>query len=263
MSPKTQDDRSQEPKSNSQLKSSIVHKPFATGTINIFNPYRHKSNKSDGQLATPLLHLDAQLEKSDQLAPFLDAELDLTAHQPNEVENENDQFYWLNWLFSPWSVSAIAVIFFANLISGAVIWRNHRSLANVEANTKSVQPVATLGSGNIASEEFMPLNLSTLSRLKTAANVEAPAVNAPIPPALAPINLAQSTVEPQYYYILAEYTGDSSLAVARQKVKQVSLVNFPQGVFIYLGAYQDPEQADEFVGHLQQENFMAHVYPFH
>jgi hypothetical protein len=261
MSPKNQDDCPQEPKANSQLKSSIVHKPFATGTINIFNPYRTKGNKADGQLTTPILHLDAQLEKSEQFAPFLDTELDLTAYELNEVKN--DQSHWLDWLFSPWSVSAIAVIFLANLISGAVIWRNYRSLANIETNSKSVQPVATLGSANIATEEFIPLDLSTLSRLKTVVDVETSLVNPPIPPALAPINLAQSTVEPQYYYILTEYTGNSSLAVARQKVKQVSLVNFPQGVFIYLGAYQDQEQADEFVAHLQQDNFMAHVYPPH
>jgi hypothetical protein len=257
MSPKNLDDRPQESKSNSQLKSSIVHKPFATGTINIFNPYRTKGNKSNGQLATPTLYLDAQLEKSDQLAPFSEADIGLNSYEPTEVKDHRS--HWLDWLFSPWSVSAIAVIFLANLISGAAIWRNYRSLAN----SKPVQQVATLGSANIASEEFMPLNLGTLSRLKTAADVEAPSVTAPISPALAPINLAQSTVEPQYYYILTEYTGDSSLALARQKVKQVSLVNFSQGVFIYLGAYQDQEQADEFVAHLQQENFVAHIYPPH
>jgi hypothetical protein len=265
MSPKNQDNRPQESKSNAQLKSSIVHKPFATGTINIFNPYRTKGNKSDGQLATPTLYLDAQLEKSDQLAPLSetnsDADIGLHSYEPiyDPTEVKDHQSHWLDWLFSPWSISAIAVIFLANLISGAAIWRNYRSFPN----TKAVQPVATLGSANIASEEFTPLNLGTLSRLKTAADVEDSAVNAPIPPALAPINLAQLTVEPQYHYILTEYAGDSSLALARQKVKQVSLVNFPQGVFIYLGAYQDREQAEEFVAHLQQENFVAHIYPFH
>lgn len=261
MSPKNLDDRPQQSKSNSQLKSSIVHKPFATGTINIFNPYRtkNKSNKADGQLATPTLYLDAQPEKSDQLAPFSEADIGLNSYEPayDPTEAKDHQSHWLDWLFSPWSVSAIAVIFLANLISGALIWRNYRSVAN----TKLVQPVTTLGSANIASEEFMPLNLGTLSRLKTTADGSDSSVNAPIPPALAPINLAQSTEEPEYYYILTEYMGDSSLALARQKVKQVSLVNFPQGVFIYLGAYQNQEQAEEFLAHLQQENFVAHIYP--
>jgi hypothetical protein len=255
MSLKNQDDRSQESKPNSQLKSSIVHKPFATGTINIFNPYRTKGNKSEDRLATPKLYLDAQLEKSNQLATLSKANMGLDADRPIDVKYH--QSSWLDWLFNPWSVSAIAIIFLANLISGAVIWRNYRSLASIEL----VKPVATLGSANIAHEEFMPLNLSTLSRLKTAADVADASVMPPITPALAPINLAQSTSEPQYYYILTEYTGDSSLALARQKVEQVSLVNFPQGVFIYLGAYQDRDRAEQFIAHLKQENFAAHIYP--
>ncbi|MGL5831955.1 MAG: hypothetical protein ACRC1Z_01835, partial [Waterburya sp.] len=190
MSPKNLDDRPQESKSNSQLKSSIIHKPFATGTINIFNPYRTKGkgNKTDGQSATPTLYLDAQLEKSDQLAPFSEADseanIGLNSYEPayDPTETKDYQSHWLDWLFSPWSVSAIAVIFFANLISGAVIWRNYRSVAN----TKSVQSVTTLGSANIASEEFMPLNLGTLSRLETAVDGSDSSINAPIPPALAP-----------------------------------------------------------------------------
>jgi hypothetical protein len=255
MSPKNHDDRSQESKTNSQLKSSIVHKPFATGTINIFNPYRTKGNKSDGQLAAPKLYLDAQLEKSEQLAPLSEANLGLNTDELAGVEDHESS--WLDWLFNPWSISAIAVIFLANLISGAVIWRNYRSQASIE----SVKPVTTLGSANIANEEFMPLNLSTLSRLKTAEDPENSSVIEPIAPALAPINLAQSTSEPQYYYVLTEYTGDASLATARQKVEQVSLVNFPQGVFIYLGAYQEKDQAEQFIAHLEQENFAAHIYP--
>jgi cell division septation protein DedD len=256
MSPKNQDDRSQESKTNSQLKSSIVHKPFATGTINIFNPYRtKKGSKSDGQLAASKLYLDAQLEKSEQLAPLSEASLGLNADELAEFEYHESN--WSDWLFSPWSISAIAVIFLANLISGAVIWRNHRDQASIE----SAKAVPTLGSANIANEEFMPLNLSTLSRLKTAEDLGDSSVIEPIAPALAPINLAQSTSEPQYYYVLTEYTGDASLATARQKVKQVSLVNFPQGVFIYLGAYQEKDQAEEFIAHLEQENFAAHIYP--
>jgi hypothetical protein len=255
MSPKNPDDRSQESKTNSQLKSSIVHKPFATGTINIFNPYRTKGHKSDGQLAAPKLYLDAQLEKAEQLAPLFEANLDLNADELAGVEDHESS--WLDWLFNPWSISAIAVIFLANLISGAVIWRNYRSQASIG----SVKAVSTLGSANLANEEFMPLNLSTLSRLQTGSDPGSSSMVEPIAPALAPINLGQSTSEPQYYYVLTEYTGDASLATARQKVEQVSLVNFPQGVFIYLGAYQEKDQAEQFIAHLEQENLVAHIYP--
>jgi hypothetical protein len=240
MSPKNQKNRAKESLISSQLQSSIVHKPFETGTINIFNPYRTK-NKTNAQLAVPKLYLDAQLE---------------TTQLNTSTEIDDRKSHWLDRLLNPWSVSAIAIIFLANLISGAVIWRNSRSLTSVQP----VEAVANLGSANLASEEFMPLNLSTLSQLKMTEDLTASTLVAPIIPALAPINLAQSTIDPQYY-LLTEYHGDSSLALAKQKVEQVSLVNLPQGIFIYLGAYKDRAQAEQFIAHLKQENLAAHIYP--
>jgi hypothetical protein len=245
MSPKNQPNRAKESSISSQLKSSIIHKPFETGTINIFNPYRNKNktnDKTNDRLAVPKLYLDAQLE-----ATQLDTSAEVDDHQSN----------WLDRLLNPWSVSAIAIIFLANLISGAVIWRNSRSLTSV----KPVEAIASLESANLASEEFMPLNLSTLSQLKMTEDLTVSTLVAPIIPALAPINLAQSTIDPQYYYLLTEYHGDSSLALAKQKVEQVSLVNLPQGIFIYLGAYKDRAQAEQFIAHLKQENLAAHIYP--
>ena len=94
--------------------------------------------------------------------------------------------------------------------------------------------------------------------------VEESSVIEPISPALAPINntVALSSVNSPYFYILSEYTGDRSLVLAQQKVKQVSLVNFPEGVFIYLGAFTSREQANKFISQLKTEEFIAHVYPF-
>ncbi|MEM7756729.1 MAG: hypothetical protein AAF298_01160, partial [Cyanobacteria bacterium P01_A01_bin.40] len=119
---------------------------------------------------------------------------------------------------------------------------------------------------NLDSAEFVPLNLSTLSILDTSEDTVSgkATILEPISPALAPINntMALSAINSPYYYVLSEYTGDHSLALARQKVKQVSLVNFPQGVFIYLGAFTEREQAEKFVLQLKQENFTAQIYPF-
>ena len=249
MSPKNKDDRAQEPKVNSQLKSSIVHKPFATGTVNIFNPHRQKGN-ANSQLAAPKLYLNAELEKSEPSS--------LTDFESEPAEVEYHEGHWLEGWLNSWSITAISIILLANIVSGAVIWRNVRMAAKI----KPVSPTATLGSTNIATEEFMPLNLGTLSRLKTAEDIEEPSVIEPIAPALAPINLAQSNIDPEYYYILLEYRGDASLARARQKIKQVSLVNLPQGVFIYLGAYKDRDEANLFVAHLEQSNLAAQIYPF-
>ncbi len=260
MSTKNPDNSEKKSKTNSQLKSSIVHKPFATGTINIFNPYRNKSNKSNqshNQLSEPKLFLNAELEQPDELESEFRSELEqkeFTYQEPSWVDN----------LLNPWSISAIAVIFLVNLISGAVIWRNYRLVNNT--NTQAEEHLTTLGSANLAAGEFMPLNLSTLSMLDTAEDmiVDKNPVIEPISPALAPINntVALSSINSPYYYILTEYTGDRSLALARQKVNQVSLVNLNQGVFIYLGAFKEQEQAKEFVSQLKQENFTAQIYPF-
>lgn len=248
MSLNQQDDRQKS--INARLKSSIVHKPFATGTINIFNPHRQSKKDNTNQLTAPKLYLDARLEESERLA------LSVRESEPEEIEYHDS--HWLERLLNSWSISAIAIIFLANLVSGAVIWRNHR-LAD---SKKPVKAIATFGSADLAHEEFMPLNLSTLSRLQTAHEESEPTIIEPISPALAPIELAQSTLDAEYHYILAEYVGDASLALARQQVKQVSLVNLPQGVFLYLGAYKDREMADLFIEHLKQKNFAARIYPF-
>ncbi|MEL6495033.1 MAG: hypothetical protein AAFQ41_07895 [Cyanobacteria bacterium J06623_7] len=255
MSPKNLDDRPQEPKINSQLQSSIVHKPFATGTVNIFNPYRPRGQKANSQLAAPKLYLNAELEKA-ELAKT--ESLSVAELEPEPPEIAYCESNWFDRCLNPWSITAIAIIFLANLVSGAVIWRNARGVApQAEAQSNNL----TLGNIDLATEEFIPLNLSTLSRLP-AVEADESRVIEPIAPALAPINLAQSHSSPEYYYILTEYRGDDSLARVRQKVERVSLVNLPQGVFIYLGAYKDRDEAELFVTHLEQLNLTAQIYPF-
>lgn len=251
MSPKNKDSRALESQTNARLRSSIVHKPFATGTINIFNPHRSKGKqdkKADSRLATPKLYLNAKLESNDlETSEVAEKFAEIGDREPNSIDR------WLN----PWSVSAIAIIIFANLVSGAVIWRNYRLTDKIDLDPE----VATLGSANLADEEFMPLNLSTLSRLKTVQDTEQSSIIEPISPALAPIDLGQSTSNPAYHYVLTEYKGDKSLTLAREKATQVSLVNLPQGIFIYLGAYKERDLADAFVAHLKENDLAAQVYP--
>lgn len=218
--------------SNPKLKSTIVPKPFSTGTVNFFHPHRHKS---DRQLSTDTLN----------------TELDLKAKSQSTSGSDR---HWLDGLINPWSLSAIAIIFLANLISGAVIWRNYR------LSTKIVEePEPILSSVDLTAAEFVPLNLGTLSMLDTKEDTVTEPKLTPIAPAQAPLdNLADS----EYYYVLTEYAGDRSLALAKQKVKQIALVNLPQGMFIYLGAFTKKEQADRFIAQLNRENFIARVYPF-
>lgn len=220
--------------SNPKLKSSIVHKPFSTGTVNFFHPYRQKSNSQ--------LSIDEPLN----------TELDSKATQSTLEEPEKSDRHWLDSLINPWSLSAIAIILLANLISGAVIWRNYRLSAVVE------EPKAFSSSVDLTAAEFVPINLSTLSMLDTVEDTISEPKLTPIAPSKAPLDIATS----EYYYVLTEYAGDRSLALSKQKVKQIALVNLPQGMFIYLGAFTTKEQADRFVAQLSQENFTARLYPF-
>ncbi len=274
MSFKSLNNKGQKPTVNTQLKSGIVHKPFATGTINIFNPYR---SKKKGELNKPKLFSNNELEKKTEETEinsiFEPSALELPAR---EYQDRN----WLDSLLSPWGISAIAILFFANLISAAVIWRNASIAVNPqEANlansrvplrltaTRGRSSVSTVGNADLSAQEFMPLNLSTLSKIKPIEDTsieESKANITPISPDLAPLNNITnlSAINTQYYYILTEYTGDKSLSEARQKVKQISLVNLPQGVFIYLGAFTHKEQADKFIAQLQKDNFAAYIYPF-
>jgi len=182
----------------------------------------------------------------------------------SEAETETEEIEyrdrnWLDSLLSPWGISAIAILVSANLISAGVIWRN----SNIKLEVDNKQP--TIGQANLASQEFKPLNLSTLSQIEPDPELSINEIAIkPISPALAPLNnvVALSANSSTYHYILTEYTGDQSLSLARQKVAQVSLVNFPQGVFIYLGAFKDREQAEQFVLQLERENLPARIYPF-
>ena len=220
--------------SNPKLKSSIVHKPFSTGTVNFFHPYRQNNSK---------------LSKDE---PLTESDLETTP-SPKDEPVYSDR-HWVDSLINPWSITAIAIIFLANLVSGAVIWRNYRLSAKVVEESEPI-----LSSVDLTIAEFVPLNLSTLSMLDTVEDTVTEPKLTPIAPAQAPLdNLAAS----EYYYVLTEYAGDRSLAVSRQKVKQVALVNLPQGIFIYLGAFNTKEQAEQFIAQLKQENFTARLYPF-
>ena len=261
MSSKNSNDRDKQAKAkaNPHLKSSIVHKPFATGTINIFNPHRQKTSS---KLSAPNAVLSAELEKTpDELTGQLASDFNAELLNPDPEIVYRDRT-WVDNLLSPWGISAIALLFLANLVSAGFIWRNTRL---AERSDKVETPVSSVGKTNLAAKEFVPLNLSTLGTIKTTPNEpeDSSLELAPIAPALAPLEdiASLSSFNTPYHYVLTEYTGERSLADAQKQVKQVSLVNFPQGVFIYLGAFKDRQDAEQFVSGLKQNNFSAYVYP--
>jgi hypothetical protein len=225
--------------SSEQKNSNIVHKPFATGTVNFFTPHK---NKSSSELSSDLLLFDNELESSN-------------AEYPTPISWKDK----LN-LFSSWKISAVAIFLLVNITSGAIIIARHKSIAKVSAKSNS----STLIPENfsLGATEFIPLELGTLSKIqatnlnktstKKRAKLESELA---IPPSTSPFNS-------QYYYVLTEYSGDRSLVLAKEKVKNVSLVNFPQGMFIYLGAFATKEKAEQFVKQLDAENISAYIYPF-
>lgn len=237
---------------NHHLKSSIVHKPFATGTINIFNPYKSR-DKDNSETTSSKLLVDSELEP-EEFRQQLRAKI-------GNKKTVDDHPNWLNSLLSPWGIIAIAILFLSNFISAGVIWRNwHLSQKSDMAKSS----LSTVSNVDLTNKEFIPLNLGTLSMIKIEqTQQELKPKLTPINPALAPLDnlTASSVIDPQYYYVLTEYAGEESLSSARQKVKQISLVNLPQGVFIYLGAFTEKQQAQEFVAQLKLENFPAYVYP--
>jgi len=70
---------------------------------------------------------------------------------------------------------------------------------------------------------------------------------------------AAASVSPNHY-VVADYTGDQSLAVARQVVSDAYVRNFPMGARIQLGAFVDAESAQSLVNQLQSQGIAARVY---
>ncbi|GAB4542900.1 MAG: hypothetical protein Tsb0014_36070 [Pleurocapsa sp.] len=255
MSQKTSAKLPKKPAVNSKLSTTIVHKPFATGKINIFHPFKSNFN---GQQTSSKLALNTVLEKPEE-------------QEQLEQFSSNSSPFWLNRLLNPWGISAIAIVLTVNLISSLIIIDNSRKISS-ESSLDAIETESpNIGHTDLSSREFLPLNLSTLSSIST--HIDRPqesdsaakiTPDAPIHPGLVslPEMNALSQMQSQYYYVLTEYTGEQSLKLAKEQVKNISLVNFPQGVFIYLGAFTEKSQANAFIQQLKEEELDAYIYPF-
>ncbi|MGK7935881.1 MAG: hypothetical protein AB4206_08790 [Xenococcaceae cyanobacterium] len=234
---------SQQSNSLSEKKSSLIHQPFPEHEINLFNPPKKNPN---GYLSPAKLYLDGILEEQ------------LISSTPEKNQRQN-------LLLNPWAISSMIIVLLANLVSATFVLL-HRQEAIKVAKPLSFEQLST--GANLAAKEFIELNLSTLSTIsppEPETNKSEPTKSITeehegyIPTYAAHPLLSNSQ---DYYYILTEYAGDRSLQLAKAQVQQVSLVNFPQGIFIYLGAFEQKSQAEEFVVSLKEEGMYAYVYPF-
>ncbi|MBE9171435.1 SPOR domain-containing protein [Pleurocapsales cyanobacterium LEGE 06147] len=240
--------------SPTERSSSLVHLAFPTHEINFFNPPKSNPN---GNLNGKLI-LGASLEEE----------------QP-ELEIPNNR-KWHDNLPSPWAISSILILLLANVVSGTIVFfQNHQEITlNASANPSTQEP-SSIGGPNLAAAEFIDLNLSTLSTISNSAvtstessqKLDPARVSVTANPLLSlngeneQIPNSSGQIQTNYYYVFTEYSGDRSLALAKQKVSNVSLINFPQGVFIYLGAFQQKAYAQQFVAQLKKEGIDAYVYP--
>ena len=234
---------SQQSNSLSESKSSLVHQPFPDHEINLFNPPKKNPN---GYLSPARLYLNGILEE--KLAP-----------------SRTDKIKGKNFLQSPWAISSIVIVLIANLVSGTFVLLHYQE-AMKTAKTESSKQL--LKGPDLAAQEFIELNLSTLSAVSSSE------------PEIKQLEPVKSIIDShagyiptyaahpllfkdkKYHFILTEYAGDRSLELAKAQVKQVSLVNFPQGIFIYMGAFEQKSQAEEFVASLREEGLYAYIYPF-
>lgn len=234
---------SQQANSLTETKSSLIHQPFPDHEVNLFNPPRRNPN---GYLSPARLYLNDLLEE--QL-------------NPSRTEKTKVQ----KILRNPWTISSVVILLLANVISGAVVLRHRQEAAKA---TKELSAQQVLTGPNLAAKEFIDLNLNTLSTISSleAKNKKAePAksiteTHAGYIPTYAAHPLLSTNKN--YFYILTEYAGDRSLELAKAQVQQVSLVHFPQGIFIYMGAFEQRSQAEKFVASLREEGMYSYVYPF-
>ncbi len=257
--------------SEQKKQSTIVHKPFRTGQINIFNPPKANPN---GRLASAkLLTKDRKKQPNNFRLEQIDKQ---TENYLNLWDSDNASSESSNFSLTKTSFIAIAIIIVANIVSAIVIL-NHKRKTQLSHEASIEQPNSSqVGNIDLSSKEFIDLKNSSLSSIPNPAvsqdsfletTDDTTVTETILPLAIPPLNIAQSsnlTANPlttQYYYIISEYTGDRSLAQAKAKVPNVSLITLPEGVFIYMGAFGHKELAQQFLEQLKQEGFYAYIYP--
>jgi len=255
--------------SEQKKQSTIVHKPFLTGQVNIFNPPKANPN---GRLASAkLLTKDTKKRPNNFLFEQINKQTEgyRNLWQSDNASSESNYFSRKKTI-----LIAIAIVIVAN-ISSAIIISNQKQKNQIASESAIEQPNSSqVGNIDLSSKEFIDLKASSLSTIPQDNVSEDLSLNSTetdskttLPLAIPPLNISQSknpfAPQPiaQYYYILSEYTGDRSLVLAKEKVPNVSLITLEEGIFIYMGAFRRKEPAQQFLNKLKKEGFYAYMYP--
>jgi hypothetical protein len=150
--------------------------------------------------------------------------------------------------------------------------QNYPSLENINTAIlpQSVQDnpqnsaTTTVSQSNSSNSNSESTDNSTTTA--TANNPDpAPANNTPTQEtASQPTQPTQSTVNPQsfpaFFYVLIEYDNDDTLFIARDVVPDAYVREFPIGVKIQMGAFEDSASAQTMVNYLKEQGLAAQVY---
>ena len=251
--------------SQEKKRFSIVHKPFEQGNVNLFNPPKKNPN---GHVASARI-LDDELpdssssEKADNLDDVGNPE-DSFDQQIENLTKKSPSF------LNSWKIAAAAIVILGNVSTVSILmWHKNKTANAFTANANNTSDYIS-GTTNLAKQEFQNLNLQSLKNIESQSKdfvAEQETDQASLPLAIPPSNIpkdvifSQSQETKKYYYILADYAGENSLNLAKSRVPNVSLVNFPQGVFIYMGAFLKKESANQFINSLKESGLESRIYP--
>lgn len=261
--------------SSSQEKKrfSIVHKPFEQGNVNLFNPPKKNPN---GHVASARIWDDELPDGSgselvDNLEDIWDDDIvDPEDFLEEQVDTDTKPPKKFPSFLNSWRIAAVAIVILGNISAVSILkWHKHK-IATALANPSNNAPAYISGQTNLAKQEFQELDLQSLKNIESQSKdiiKSKETDSASLPLAIPPTNIpkdvifSQSQAAKKYYYILADYTGEKSLELAKSKVPNVSLVNFPQGVFIYMGAFVKKASAQEFINSLKESGLESRIYP--
>ncbi len=219
-------------------------------SINLFNPPKSNPN---GRLAASRLF---DRGKGSRLGSISDG-----VDKDGTAKLSNNGAEYLNF----WRIGAISIILLVNMVSASVLLKDKFFKPTGSQELKPT-PEILAGKTNLAAQEFITPSLNSLSSISTT--IKESDTKRPVSPPLAipPTNLpnkgiiSSSIASISYYYILVEYTGEESLQLAQEQVKNVSLVNFPQGIFIYLGAFSQKAAAEKFINKIKAKGLDGYIY---
>ncbi|WP_080807399.1 SPOR domain-containing protein [Halomicronema hongdechloris] len=159
-----------------------------------------------------------------------------------------------------------------DLPSSAATSTEAEAEAEADPNGTTSEATTTRASASESPPSGSAAAVPTPAQPRTMSRRPAPTPQAPTPPSPRPSRSAAPSASPAAsasptptsvppnYYVVADYTGDQSLAAARQVVGDAYVRNFSMGARIQLGAFVDSESAQSLVRQLQSQGITAQVH---